>query len=242
MSSSTTIDVRDLSVAFHDKVVVDHVSFSITRGEFVVIIGPNGSGKTTLVRAMLGLLPAASGGVSFFGKRIDDFYGRVAYVPQRFSFDTTFPITVREFLHSSLWKSRSHSECDRSITEHLGYVGMSEHGRQLIGNLSGGQLQRVLIARSLLAEPEVLVLDEPVAGIDIGGEQVAYELIHSIQQSHHLTVIMISHEPDLLSNYATSIVCLNKRLLCHGKPRDVLTPETFKQMYGERVGLFSHKH
>jgi len=231
------VSVRNLNVRFDNQVILERLSFNIPQKSITAIIGPNGSGKTTLLKAMLGLIPY-QGEVLILGKEISQSFEKIAYVPQRFSFDKSFPITVDEFLNLEISKQgRKKSNINTKLKE----VGMEKSGQQLLGQLSGGQLQRVLIAKSLLNNPKILFLDEPAAGIDLKGERSFYELIKHLNEEHGVTIILVSHEMDIVYNYATSVVCLNKQMLCFGKPKKVLTDQMLKQLYDENITLYQHK-
>ena len=220
-----------------DEPVLQDVSFSIPQGGITAIIGPNGSGKTTLLKVLLGFLSPQKGKVWVLGKTPEHARGEVAYVPQRFTFDKTFPITVFEFLQLS------HPHCSQEkIAQYLGHLSIAETLQMKLGSLSGGQLQRVLIERSMLGDPKVLFLDEPSAGIDIVGVQTFYELVSHLHREHGTTVVMVSHELDVVANYADLVLCLNRKLVCQGRPQQVLTPDMLKDLYGKEAALYRHAH
>ncbi|MFT6829415.1 MAG: zinc transport system ATP-binding protein [Candidatus Paceibacteria bacterium] len=215
--------------------VINNVSFTIPEKETTILIGPNGSGKTTLLKIMIGLLEPTSGTVLVYGKKPKDMRNIIGYVPQKLYFDTTFPITVLEFLNLP----RNNSE--NKILNILESVGAKDIVSARLGELSGGQLQRVLIARSLLGNPKIIFLDEPVSGIDIGGEKNFYELIKSVQEKHDVTVVMVSHEVNIVSQIATQVICINKEMLCSGSPDTTLLPELIEELYGKEVSLYKHQ-
>ncbi|MDD4995705.1 MAG: metal ABC transporter ATP-binding protein [Patescibacteria group bacterium] len=240
------IEAKNLTVAFNHDAVLNELNFSIPSGTISAIIGPNGAGKTTLLRALLGLIPIQSGEIKIFGKKahpcrhlFGHHQGRCAhptYVPQRFEFDKTFPITVTEFLALGL----PHGQKKNKIFEALKEIGMLENKDRLVGELSGGQVQRVLIARAILGDPKIIFLDEPSTGIDIGGEMTFYELIRHLNRTHGSTCVLVSHEIEVVYKFADRVICLNKTMVCQGVPRQVLTAETLNKLYGEEVGI--HKH
>jgi ABC-type Mn2+/Zn2+ transport system ATPase subunit len=220
-----------------DNPVLQDISFAVPKGSITVVIGPNGSGKTTLLKVLLGLLSPQRGNVWVLGRTPQQAREEMAYVPQRFTFDKSFPITVKEFLQLS------HPHCSKEkIAEYLSHLNISETLHMKLGSLSGGQLQRVLIERSMLGDPKVLFLDEPAVGIDIAGEQTFYELVSHLHREHGSTVVMVSHELDVVANYADQVLCLNRRLVCQGKPEQVLTPETLQNLYGKEAMLYQHRH
>ena len=215
---------------------LEDLTFSIPAGSITAIIGPNGSGKTTLLRVLLGLLTPTSGQVWVLGRQPSKVRAAMAYVPQRFSVDRSFPITVLEFLQLS------HSPCStEKIAEYLGHLGIADTLRMKLGSLSGGQFQRVLIERAMLGDPQVLFLDEPSSGIDVAGETTFYQLVLHLQREHRCTVVMVSHELQVVARYADLVLCLNRRLVCQGPPHRVLTAETLKQVFGPEASLFSGK-
>lgn len=234
---SPIIQVKNLSVKYDKTTVLKNISFNIEEGSITVILGPNGSGKTTLLKAILGLAPIIEGEVLVAGKSIQESKKNVGYVPQRFSFDKTFPLTVEEFLKLSLTDPSK----QKNIDDFLEDVGMQHDTQKLIGDLSGGQLQRILIVRALINDPKIIFCDEPVSGIDIEGERSFYELISHLNRDHKITAIIVSHEIDVVYNFADQVLCIDKKLLCHGSPKDILTQDTLKHLFGEGTGVFRHK-
>lgn len=234
---SPIIQVKNLSVKYDNTYVLKDISFNIDKGSITVILGPNGSGKTTLLKTMLGLVPINQGQILINGQSINGSKQIVGYVPQRFSFDRTFPITVEEFLNLALVDKTK----QKNIDEFLDDVGMKKHKQKLIGGLSDGQLQRILIVRALINDPQILFFDEPVSGIDVEGERTFYELISHLNQDHKITAIIVSHEIDVVFDFSNQVLCLNKKLLCQGSPEDILTQETLQRLYGEKTGVYKHK-
>lgn len=231
------LEVKDLSVYYGDFAAVKNVGFKLEEGEIMAIIGPNGSGKSTLLKAILGLVEH-TGKVRLFGKNMREVLGRIGYVPQRFSFDETFPLTVSEFLELSQLGNKNNARRKQVLEE----VEMEKFGDKLIGELSGGQLQRVLIARALLNDPEIIFLDEATAGIDMEGEKNFYEIIRHLNQKHGMTIVLISHEINMVYKFATQVVCLNKDLICFGETKEAITEEVMKKLYGENMEFRAHKH
>ena len=206
-------------------------------GNICAVIGPNGSGKTTLLKAILGLIEIKAGEIEILGKKINEVLENISYVPQRFAFDKTFPITVAEFMELSFRKGVN----KKIVNERLQEVDMLKFTNYLLGSLSGGQLQRVLIARSLLNNPKILFWDEPASGIDIGGEKTFYQLAKHLNEVHKITIILVSHELDIVYKFANQVICLNKKLICQGVPEKILTSESIKELYGP-VSLYKHEH
>jgi ABC-type Mn2+/Zn2+ transport system ATPase subunit len=214
--------------------VLEGVSADIHAGDIVAVIGPNGSGKTTLLKCILGVLPY-SGNVTIFNKKPAQALRDVGYVPQRFSFDKHFPLTVGEFLRLSV-------DNEKLINNALQEVEMRAHAGRPLGKLSGGQLQRVLIARAIMNNPKLLLLDEPTAGVDQEGEKDFYEIIKHQNKVHNATIIMVSHEVNVVYAHATQVLCLNKNLCCMGKPKEALTKEVLEQLYGKDAVIREHEH
>ena len=237
-SAKTTNDairVDGLSVTLEGNVVVNDVSFRVPSGSMTAIIGPNGSGKTTLLRAMLGLVPF-SGNVTF---ACGTPRGHIGYVAQRFDFDRSFPITVREFLN--LTRNRTTNK------DHLGHT-LREVGLPLsmlsarVGTLSGGQLQRVLIAQAILNNPSILFLDEPATGIDVHGEEAVMHVLHHLKETHGTTVVIVSHDLGMIAEQVDHVVCINHTLVCTGTPEKTMTEKHLKTLYGGHAKRVEHEH
>jgi zinc transport system ATP-binding protein len=242
------VEVRDVHVSFDGQAVLRGVTFTVPHGQLVALIGPNGSGKTTLLRCLLGLQKMSAGEIRLFGKTdLKAALPRVGYVPQRLPLDRSFILSVREFLalrmrktHNWFWQS--HERTDALIRGTLADIGVEPLFDRPLAQLSGGQLQRVLIAFSLLTRPELLLLDEPTAGVDTPGEESFYELIANIQRRHHLTVILVSHDLSMVYRHAAHVYALNGVICCEGTPEQVMNAESLKQAYGIHVSPYEHHH
>lgn len=231
------LEVRNLTVAYNGQPVIENISFSADEGDIFGIIGPNGAGKTTLLRALLNQ-------VAYQGEVIWQADARIGYVPQRFELDRTLPLTGQEFLllrHGApFWLPR---ERDRQeIFEALSHVGARQAAHRRLGELSGGEFQRLLIAAALLGRPNVLLCDEPTAHIDLAGEETVYNLIWHLAREYRLTVFFISHDFTMLYTHANRVLCLNRTLLCSGPPQDVLTPQQLRDLYGMQSRYYGHRH
>jgi len=230
------LEVKDLTVRFAGGTALEHISFAIEKEEIIAVIGPNGSGKTTLLKAILGLLPY-QGEIRVFSRPVRQVLPQVGYVPQRFAFDPTFPLTVDEFISLT---------CRTPEKLPLGGVldksGMEEFKGKLIGELSSGQLQRVLLAHALLHRPRILFLDEATSGIDIEGLSDFYSTIHRLNREHGVTIVMVSHEISMVYKFTDRIICLNRDLISHGETRSALTREVLHKLYGEGADLKDHDH
>jgi zinc transport system ATP-binding protein len=242
------VEVRDLRVNLGGQNVLDGVSLSVPAGQLVALIGPNGSGKTTLLRALVGLQKIAGGEIKLFGQSgFAEALPRIGYVPQRFNLESSFILSVREFLALRLretrhWFWQSHQRTDERLRASLAEIGVEALLDRPLAKLSGGQLQRVLIAFSLLQKPELLLLDEPTAGVDLPGEQTFYDLIAEIQERHHLTVILVSHDLSMVYRHASWVYALNRVICCQGSPEQVMSAESLKQAYGIHVSPYGHHH
>jgi ABC-type Mn2+/Zn2+ transport system ATPase subunit len=236
MTKKNAIEASHVSVSYDERqCVLEDVTFSISQGEISAIIGPNGSGKTTLLKALLGFIPIEKGEIKVLGKVPKDARALVGYVPQRFYIDKTFPLTVFEFLQFS------HPQCSKEkIINYLSHLHIEDTINKKLGTLSGGQLQRVLIERAMLSDPKILFLDEPAAGIDVGAEHSFYDLILHLHHEHKSTVVMVSHELDVVANFAHNVLCLKQKLICTGSPDRVLTDQTIKKLFGEEASLYHH--
>ena len=218
--------------------ILDAVSAIVPLGSCTAIIGPNGAGKTTLLLALLGEL-SFQGRISFpgyAGKR-----PRIGYVPQRLSFDRGLPLTVSEFLALGfqawpLWFGVSPKR-RKKATATLKQVRAEHLLNRRLGAISGGELQRVLLALALQQDPELLVLDEPAAGVDFQGEYVFCELLDNLRLSEGFTQLMVSHDLPTVTHHATHVICLNHQVAAEGPPRQVLTPANLSAIFGLHMGL-----
>jgi len=233
------IEVKNLSYKFNDFTALENVSFEIEKGDIVAIIGPNGSGKTTLLQNIIGVLSPTTGTITIDGEKPSDVRKKIGYVPQKFEFDRTIPISVHEFMSLEKCGKKGHDE--KNIIEALREVGLEDVEEKQLGHLSGGQFQRVMIARALLHEKEILIFDEPSTGIDLVGEKTIYDLIKKINEDRGTTCLIVSHELNIVNKYTKKVVCINKQMVCYGSPEIVITPETLQKLYGSGTGLY-HPH
>lgn len=245
------VRVRDLNFGYFDERVLEDVSLDIHRGEYVGLIGPNGSGKSTLLKLMLGILPRPrEATIDLFGTPVERLKERwrVGYVAQKAaSFNSGFPATVEEVVLTGLAPRRGlfrfFTAADKAAARAaLDAVGLADFKQRLIGNLSGGQQQRVFIARALVAQPELLILDEPTVGVDMSAEQQFYGLIRSLREALGLTVILVSHDVGAVGHEVTTLLCLNKRLHYHGEPAHFGSDEQLCELYGHPVRNVHHHH
>jgi len=237
MAGGILLKVTGLKVKFDEHTVLDDISFEVKRDDTLAIIGPNGAGKSVLFRSLLGLIP-------YEGKVEWAKDAKIGYVPQKLSVAKDLPLTVNEFLR---FKENDTKKIEKAL-ESVGFKkGEAEHIhddkrvlKTRVGALSGGELQRVLIAYALLGEPNVLLFDEPTSGIDVAGEETVYSLIHKLQEEEDLTIIFISHELQVVYHYANTVLCLNREKVCFGIPKEVLDKESLATLYGEEIHLYKH--
>lgn len=223
-----------ISVSPGNLPVLNNVSLSIDRGEIVTIIGPNGSGKSTLVRALIGLQPVSSG-------RVERAPGlRIGYVPQRLKIEAGLPMTVRRFL------SLPHRVTDEAAEAALLRTGVPGIGARQLSQLSGGQFQRALLARALLAKPDLLIMDEPTQGLDQPGIAAFYHLIEEFRRETGVAVLMVSHDLHVVMRASDRVVCLNGHVCCEGTPEAVSVAPEYLAMFGTDDGaalaLYRHHH
>jgi ABC-type Mn2+/Zn2+ transport system ATPase subunit len=236
---------------FPGVIALKDISLEITEGEFVGIIGPNGSGKTTLCRAVLGLMRPMEGSLQILDCACEELRchhrARIGYLPQKGSLDQNFPITVLEAVimgrYGALGLFKRAGRRDRKIAlEALSDVGMADHKDTALGHLSGGQQQRVLIARALAQQPQILLLDEPTTGIDIITQHSVVDLICRLHADLGLTVLLVTHDINMIRPLADRLVLLKTRLFASGPPEEVLRPETLRQVYGKDVVITDKDH
>jgi zinc transport system ATP-binding protein len=227
------LSVRDLTVALDGRTILQGISFDLARGTNLAIIGPNGSGKTVLLRCLLGILPYS--GTIRWGPGV-----KRGYVPQRVNADRQLPLTVDDLLKA---KCRALRLPLSELGWVEGLIGLTPEITQTpVGLLSGGQFQKSLIAFALLGGPNLMMLDEPTASLDQLAEERVYELIRRLQQKLGLTFIIVSHDLSMVYRYANNVLCLNRQGLCFGPPKEILTPEALRALYGEHFQFYGHEH
>ncbi len=231
---STLIAVNDVSVAFGANTVLEDISFTLSPGKIITLLGPNGAGKSTIVRVVLGLTEPTSGTVT----RTPGL--TVGYVPQKLYLDPTMPLTVARFLR--LKRGVSKGECLAAL-ERVNAVHLTGKPMQ---RLSGGEMQRVLLARALLARPQLLVLDEPTQGVDVNGQVALYDLITRLRDELNCAVLMVSHDLHLVMAKTDTVLCINRHICCSGEPDVVAAHPEFTAMFGTRaatqIGVYRHHH
>jgi zinc transport system ATP-binding protein len=235
MSSNNNILVKlnNAGYQYNDKWLVKGVSLSVEKGKIVTLIGPNGSGKSTTAKIALGIYKKIDG-------QVEKYTNKIGYVPQKISIDWTLPLRVHDFM------LLTEDLDDESVNEALSLTGVVHLKDKNLGNLSGGEFQRVLLARAISKKPEFLVLDEPVQGVDFTGEIALYELIKKISDELNCGILLISHDLHTVMTATDHVVCLNGHVCCSGSPIDVAKNNEYKALFGEQASQiltrYEHKH
>ncbi|MBN2566161.1 MAG: ABC transporter ATP-binding protein [Candidatus Eisenbacteria bacterium] len=237
------VELHDVSFGYDGASVIEGANLLVKPGEFVTVVGPNGGGKTTLLKLILGLHHPDAGSVRVFGKRPEESRPRIGYVPQYSKADPIFPATVLDVvLMGRLGRTRtlgSYSRPDIDVSlKSLADVELSDLRDRPFSNLSGGQTQRALIARALASEPDLLLLDEPTANLDIAMENELYEIIQSLKR--RLTVLLASHDLAFVSGFTDTVACVNRRVAVHITSE--VTPDLINRLYGREVRFVRHDH
>lgn len=237
------IEIENLNFSIDELSILENINLSIAQGDFAGLVGPNGGGKTTLLKLILGLYKAQSGKIKIFNEPVKKQRKLIGYVPQYANFNSDFPISVRDtVLQGRLGLTNilgGYGKNDKTIaTKVMQETEIVDLANRSIQSLSGGQMQRVLVARALAAEPEILLLDEPTANIDQRAEKDIFDLFKIINQ--RMTILIISHDIGFVSDYINKVFCLNKTLVCHDA--SPVTSETIHALYGDHVSEVQHHH
>lgn len=235
------LEIHDMTVAYHRKPVLWDIDLVVPEGKLVGIVGPNGAGKSTLIKAVLGLLPIASGKIEFYGKPYEQQRHLVGYVPQRETVDWDFPVTALDVVTMGTygrlgWFRRPGAREKALAADCLKQVGMEEFAERQIRQLSGGQQQRVFLARALAQDAQIYFMDEPFAGVDAATEQAIVSLLQELR-SHGKTVIVVHHELQTVRDYFDYVILLNMRLVAAGPVTEVFTTENLQTTYGGRLTI-----
>ena len=233
IENNTLIKLKDVGLKRNDKWLVKGVSLVVEKGKIITLIGPNGSGKSTTAKIALGLHKNIEG-------EVQKLTNKIGYVPQKISIDWTLPLRVKDFM------LLTDDLNDKLIDEALTLTGVDHLKNKNLGNLSGGEFQRVLLARAISKKPELLVLDEPVQGVDFTGEIALYELIKKISENLNCGILLISHDLHTVMSATDHVVCLNGHVCCSGSPLDVAKNKEYKALFGEQasqtLSIYEHKH
>jgi zinc transport system ATP-binding protein len=237
------IEAINISHHYEERKVLTNVSFSIFPNEIVTLIGPNGAGKSTILKILLSLIEPTSGSV----RKPDSL--SIGFMPQKVNLDNSLPLTVERFLQlalnkkilTSIWKRKESKE----IEETLQQLDIQSLRNQQLKNLSGGEFQRVLLARAIIKKPQLLILDEPVQGVDLQGQTELYHLINSIKDTLKCGVLMVSHDLHVVMKSTNKVLCLNQHLCCSGHPNIISENKDFQKIFGtgfEEVAFYEHHH
>jgi zinc transport system ATP-binding protein len=238
------VEIEGVSFAYGSTLVLDNISFAVEKGDLLGMIGPNGAGKTTLFSCMLGLLGGYRGSIRIFGQDIKkdrSVFKKIGYVPQKKNIEQNFPATVEEVVSLGM-TGRSDDERIASALETVGLSALRERRR---GELSGGQQQRALIAKAIVNDPELLILDEPAAGIDLETQNRFYALLKKLNQEKHITMIWSSHDLDAVSRLASRVACINRSMFFHGHTHEFFENPDLLKAYSEssmQAHMHDHQH
>ncbi|AZB43646.1 metal ABC transporter ATP-binding protein [Bacillus sp. FJAT-42376] len=246
------IEISHLSYTYDRNKVLDDINLTVVEGAFIGLVGPNGSGKTTLLKCLLGLLKPQKGSIRLFGEEMRKFknWHEIGFVSQKAnSFNTGFPASVFEVVASGLTSKlglfRYMNAADRQkVSEAIDAVGLKEFSKRNIGELSGGQQQRTFIARALVSNPRLLILDEPTVGVDSASVQNFYSMLKDLNKRLGITLILVTHDVGTISDKVTQVACLNKTLHFHGSPQefDEVNGQSLSDYYGHPVHVLTHDH
>ena len=233
VENNILVKLNEVGIKQNNKWLVKGVSLVVEKGKIVTLIGPNGSGKSTTAKIALGIYKKIEG-------QVEKYTNNVGYVPQKISIDWTLPLRVNDFM------LLTENLKDEAVNEALSLTGVIHLKNKNLGNLSGGEFQRVLLARAISRKPDLLVLDEPVQGVDFTGEIALYELIKKISDTLNCGILLISHDLHTVMSATDHVVCLNGHVCCSGSPSDVARNNEYKALFGEQasqtLSIYEHKH
>jgi len=248
--TDAVIEVDGLNVARNGRRVIEDATFTVGRGAYMGVVGPNGGGKTTLLQAVLGIIPHDSGSIRILGRPMEEFdeWSRLAWVSQHsISFDERFPINVRELVglgrinRGNLAKPLKKEDWAK-VDEVLGFMGISELAERRVGHLSGGQKQRVFVAKAIVRDPEVLILDEPVAGVDAEAQEMFYMKLSDLNGREGTTIVIVSHDLAAVFCRMSDVMCVNRRVYTSPISPDADPNEVLQKAYGEHFHFVFHEH
>jgi zinc transport system ATP-binding protein len=250
--NTAAVRVDDLSFHYGEKNVLEHVNMEIKQGSFLGLVGPNGSGKSTLIKCILGLQKPQQGSVYLFGEKVNKFndWDKIGYVSQKAnSFNSAFPATAFEVVSMGLFGKIGlfrflKSSDKQKVWAALKSVNMETFAGRNIGELSGGQQQRIFIARALVSEPDLLILDEPTVGVDVESSASFYKMLKQLHQDKNITLVLVTHDVGVMTDYVTDVACLNKHIHFHGNTQEFeeSSLDNISAFYGHHVHVLHHDH
>ncbi len=224
------IEIKNLIVKLNNQEIIKNISFVLPEGTITALIGPNGAGKSVLIKTILGLYPY-QGEIKIFGENHLKMLNIIGYVPQNYNLDNILPLTVYEFLQLS-------TNNEEKINKVLKEINIEELKNKNIFNLSGGQFEKILFARAILNDPKILLLDEAISETDITGQKEFYRIIKHLNKEHKVTILMISHEINMIPAFAHQVICLNRSLICYGDVKQIFNPEILKKLYQQEIIIY----
>ena len=248
MKKEVIVAAKNVSFSYNNELVIDDANFVINKGEFIGVIGPNGSGKTTLLKLLLGLLKPRVGSIQLFGKDSAEFkdWYKIGYVPQRLAVaDSSFPATVEEVVAMGRFSriglfSRLSAKDNAVIKEVIDFFELTSLKDKRVTELSGGQQQKVFIARAMASEPSLLLLDEPTTGVDVFAEKMFYDTLSKLNKKHKVTLVLVSHDIGMVTSYVNRLICINRKIMaCPAHLHDV---NQLRDIYGEGFKMVKHDH
>jgi zinc transport system ATP-binding protein len=244
------IEVKGVYFGYDSRPLLSDISFEVNKGDFMGIVGPNGSAKTTLLKLLLGILEPKQGSIYIFGESVRTFdqWQRLGYISQKArDINSSFPATVEEIIAANIYsEKRSFGISGRrqrdKLEEALSVVDMADYKRSLIGNLSGGQQQRVFIARALVNKPEMIIMDEPLVGVDVSSQDKFYSLMEVLNKKLGITLVMVSHDIGAISDRTNKVACLGNQSIYVHDSSCFNQADYIKQVYGEGINILHHRH
>ncbi len=247
--ANINFELRDVSFRYEKELILEDISFSIKQGDYVGIIGPNGSGKTTLLKILLGILQPVKGELKIFGEMKPDRFQRsgIGYVPQRaFQTDFPFPANIHEIVANGLFPKKKFgllsSDDKKRIQDTMEMTGLWNIRSAMFQTLSGGQKQKVYMAQALISKPKILILDEPSTGVDISAEHTFFRFIKTLNEQKNITVMLVSHDLDIITNEVKYVICLNRKLMCHTPVKEFVSGHYIEKLYGQGTKFVKHRH
>jgi zinc transport system ATP-binding protein len=244
------LEVSDLDVYRSNSLAIENANFTIRKGDYVGIVGPNGGGKTTLLLSLLNIQQKAKGNIKLFGQNIESFsrWDKVAYVPQHaINFDSQFPLSVRELValgrvnRSNLGRTLKHADW-KAVDDALEFMGISDVAHRRIGQLSGGQKQRVFVAKALVRNPEIILLDEPIVGVDAHTQEKFYKKLSDLNIQKGITIMLVTHDLTAVFCRMSKVMCINRVVNVTDITKDLKHDELLRQVYGEHFHFVFHEH